>query len=44
MRCQKGIVDVEAGPVLKEYPLCMLQEEGEARLGDGSVGEKGPSL
>ena len=23
-RCQKGVVDAEAGPVLKEYPLCVL--------------------
>jgi hypothetical protein len=43
-RCQKGVVDVEAGPVLKEYPSCVLQEEGEARLGDGFVGRKGSPL
>ena len=43
-RCQKGVVDAEAGPVLKEYPSCVLQEEGEARLGDGSVGETKPPL
>ena len=39
-RCQKGVVDVEAGPVLKEYPSCVLQEEGEARLGDEFAGKK----
>ena len=43
-RCQKGVVDAEAGPVLKEYPSCVLQEEGEARLGDEFVGETKPSL
>ena len=43
-RCQKGVVDVEVGPVLKEYPSCVLQEEGEARLGDEFVGETRPSL
>ena len=43
-RCQKGVVDVEAGPVLKEYPSCVLQEEGEARLGDEFVGGTKPSL
>ena len=43
-RCQKGVVDVEAGPVLKEYPSCVLQEEGEARLGDEFAGRKGSPL
>ena len=43
-RCQKGVVDAEAGPVLKEYPSCVLQEEGEARLGDEFVGGTRPSL
>jgi hypothetical protein len=43
-RCQKGVVDVEAEPVLKEYPSCVLQEEGEARLGDEFVEETKPSL
>ena len=43
-RCQKGVVDVEAGPVLKEYPSCVLQEEGEARLGDEFAGKKGSPL
>ena len=38
------MVDVEAGPVLKEYPSCVLQEEGEARLGDEFVGETRPPL
>jgi hypothetical protein len=39
-RCQKGVVNEEAGPVLKEYPSCVLQEEGEARLGDEFAGKK----
>jgi hypothetical protein len=43
-RCQKGVVDAEAEPVLKEYPSCVLQEEGEARLGDEFVGETKPLL
>ena len=46
-RCQKGVVDVMGvglEPVLKEYPSCVLQEEGEARLGDEFVGEGGPLL
>ena len=43
-RCQKGVVDAEAGPVLKEYPSCVLQEEGEARLGDEFAGERRPPL
>jgi hypothetical protein len=43
-RCQKGVVDAGAGPVLKEYPSWVLQEEGEARLGDEFVGETRPSL
>ena len=43
-RFQKGVVDAEAGPVLKEYPSCVLQEEGEARLGDEFAGEMRPPL
>ena len=43
-RCQKGVVDAEAEPVLKEYPSWVLQEEGEARLGGEFIGETRPSL
>jgi hypothetical protein len=43
-RCQKGVVEAEVEPVLKEYPSCVLQEDGEARLGDEFAGKKGPSL
>ena len=46
-RCQKGVVDVTGvglEPVLKEYPSCVLQEEGEARLGGEFAGQRGPSL
>ena len=41
-RFQKAAV-VEYPPVLKEYPSCVLQVEGEARMSDGDVGGP-PSL
>ena len=41
-RFQKAAV-VEYPLVLKEYPSCVLQEEGEARMGDG-VAKELPAL